>query len=464
MKKFIAQLVFTTSLSFVGSLSAQNISTVAGSITLGAGYSGDGGAATAAELFGPTGVAFDASGNMYIADYTNNVIREFDHTTGDISTVAGNYALGGSYSGDGSAATAAGLKNPAAVAIDASGNIIIADGGNHVLRKVDHTTKNISTIAGINSSGFSGDGGPATAAELYLPTSVALDASGNIYLSDYGNDIIRKIDAGTGNISTVAGNHSLGPGYSGDGGPATAAELNNPACVTLDHAGNIYFTEYNNSVVRKVDKSNGLISTIAGNHTMGTGFSGDGGPATMAELAHPWGVSVDGSGNLFFSDQFNNVIREVSSLGNINTIAGNYLDGFGYNGDGGPATAAELYSPAGVALDATGNLFIADNNNNLIREVNSVTIGIDGITLVNELNIYPNPSSGIFTVESSGVSGKSLIEVYNVFGGKVFETSLAQTTKGATNEINLTTLPSGIYFIQLVNQKGRISKRVVIEK
>ncbi len=463
MKNFLVHLTFAASLSFAGLLSAQNISTVAGSTTLGPGYGGDGGAATSAQLFGPTGVAFDASGNMYIADYTNNVIREVDHSTGDMSTVAGNHSLGGGYSGDGGAATAAELKNPAGIAIDASGNIFIADGGNYVIRKVDHITKNISTIAGNHTSGFSGDGSAATAAELNIPTSVALDASGNIYIADYANDIIRKID-NSGIITTVAGNHSLGPGYSGDGAAATAAQLNNPACVTLDHAGNIYFTEYNNNVVRKVDKSTGFISTIAGNHSLGTGFSGDGGQATNAELAHPWGISVDGSGNLFFSDQFNNVIRKVDNGGNINTVAGNFAAGFGYSGDGGPATNAELYSPAGVALDATGNLFIADNNNNIIREVNAVTIGIDEIAIANTLNIYPNPSSGIFTIESPGISGKVLVEVYNVFGGNVFETSLTQTTRGSTNEINLTSLPSGIYFIQLVSQKGRISKRVVIVK
>jgi sugar lactone lactonase YvrE len=228
----------------------------------------------------------------------------------------------------------------------------------------------ITTIAGNGTAGFSGDGGPATSAELYTPYSVAVDASGNLFIADSGNALIRKVSAG-GIITTVAGTESQV--FSGDGGPATSAALNGPRGVAVDAFGNIFIGDSGSSRVRKVSSS-GIITTIAGNGT--PGLSGDGGPAASASLSYPIGVAADTSGNLFIADNGNSRIRKVSSGGIIMTVAGSgqpgvYFDNAGFAGDGGPATAASVSMPYGVAVDTSGNLFIADTDNNRIRMVSA---------------------------------------------------------------------------------------------
>ena len=331
-------------------------------------FSGDGGAATAATLNAPVGVAVDGSGNLYIADASNSRIRKVDASTGDISTVAGSTASG--FGGDGGTATAARLTSPDDVAVDGSGNLYIADTSNHRIRKVD-TSENISTVAGTGTSGFSGDGGAATAAQLSRPRGVAVDGSGNLYIADASNHRIRKVDT-SGNISTVAGTGTSG--FGGDGGAATEATLNYPRGVALDGAGNLYIADRNNHRIRKVDTS-GNISTVAGTGT--SGFGGDGGAATAAQLSRPRGVAVDGSGNLYIADDFNYRIRKVDTSGNISTVAGTGT--FGFGGDGGAATAATLNAPGGVAVDGSGNLYIADTFNDRIRKVDATTGNISTI-------------------------------------------------------------------------------------
>jgi Cep192 domain 4/NHL repeat len=333
------------------------ISTVAGNGT--AGFSGDGGPAASTELYDPFGVAIDGAGNLYIADQANQRIRKVD-TSGNISTVAGNGTYG--FSGDGGPATSAELFNPFGVAVDGAGNLYIADAYNQRIRKVD-TSGNISTVAGNGTAGYSGDGGPATSASLLDPADVAPDGVGNLYIADSDNSRIRKMDA-SGNISTVAG---YGAAISlGDGGPATSAGLAGPRGVAVDGAGNLYIADTSNQRIRKVDLG-GIITTVAGNGTYG--FSGDGGPATSAELSSPFGVAVDSAGNLFIADLSNQRIRKVDISGNISTVAGNGTQGF--SGDGGPATSASLWGPTGVAMDAAGNLYIADQSNNRIRKVDT---------------------------------------------------------------------------------------------
>ncbi|MDM8556471.1 hypothetical protein QUF75_17235 [Desulfococcaceae bacterium HSG7] len=331
------------------------ITTVAGNGA--SGYSGDGGTATAAQLNMPYGVYADAFGNLFIADRDNHRIRKVD-TSGNISTVAGNGAAG--YSGDGGAATAAQLNMPSGVYADASGNLFIAERLNHRIRKVD-TSGNISTVAGNGTWGDSGDGGAATAAQLNRPVGVYADVSGNLFIADMSNNRIRKVDT-SGDISTVAGSGTAG--YSGDGGAATAAQLNYPSGVYADAFGNLFIADANNYRIRKVDTS-GDISTVAGNGT--AGYLGDGGAATTKALNVPRGVYADASGNLFIADTFNNRIRKVDTSGNISTVAGNGSKG--YSGDGSAATSAQLYYPYGVYADASGNLFIADSNNNCIRKM-----------------------------------------------------------------------------------------------
>ncbi|HYV35936.1 MAG TPA: peptidoglycan DD-metalloendopeptidase family protein, partial [Gemmataceae bacterium] len=284
-------------------------------------YGGDNGPATAAVMTHPQGVAVDGSGNVFIADSYNNRIRRVDASTGIITTITGNGTAG--FSGDGGLATAAALNfatgnSPTPnIAVDANGHLFIADTNNNRVREVDLSTGIITTVAGNGTGGFSGEGVAATAASLSLPVSVAVDANGNLYVTD--NQRIRKVTASTGVITTVAGNGL--PTYSGDGGLATAASLRNPAGLAVDSNGNIYIADCSNYRIRKVTASTGVITTVAGNGSLGSG--GDGGLATLAQLYIPTGVAVDSSGNILIADQSNNRIRKVTvSTGMITTIAG----------------------------------------------------------------------------------------------------------------------------------------------
>ena len=334
-----------------------NISTVAGSGTFG--FSGDGGLATAARLNFPRGVTADGSGNLYIADTGNNRIRKVD-ADGNISTVAGNGTF--SFSGDGGSATAATLRNPWSVVADGSDNFYIADTGSNRIRKVD-AAGDISTVAGNGTNGHSRDGHQATTAALYRPTSVALDGSGNLYSGSTSGNFVRKIDTATGIISTFAG--SGPPGFNGDGGLATATRLFRPQGVAVDGAGNFYIAEANNQRIRKVDADTGIVSTVAG------GATGDGGPATAAHLNFPQGVEADGAGNLYIADTLYWRIRKIDAAGNISTVAGNGT--IGYSGDGGSATEAQLRHPVNTTVDGDGNLYIADAFNSRIRKVDADT-------------------------------------------------------------------------------------------
>ena len=336
------------------------ITTVAGG---GSSYPGDGGPAVNAELSDPYGVAVDKSGNVFIVDEGHNRIRKMD-ANGIIFTVAGNGTNG--YAGDGGSATNAELSDPFGVAVDAAGNLFIADWLNNRVRKVD-TNGIITTVAGNGSYGYTGDGNPATNAEFRCPAGVAVDSTGNLYISDYYNYVVRVVDA-NGIIRTVAGNgHGAGTqfgGYSGDGGLAVDAELWRPAGLTLDESGNLFIADYWNTVIRKVD-ANGIITTAAGDGT--AGYFGDEGPATNSELNYPFDAAVDLQGNLFIADTKNNVIREVSTDGTILTMAGTGEEG--HTGDGGVATHAEMGEPNGVAVDVSGSLYVADYSNSLIRKV-----------------------------------------------------------------------------------------------
>ncbi|HXP09099.1 MAG TPA: hypothetical protein VN828_11415, partial [Acidobacteriaceae bacterium] len=261
------------------------ISTYAGNGT--AGYSGDGGAATSAQLHQTEGVTTDSAGNVFIADWTNNVIRKVAAGTGVITTVAGNGTAG--FTGDGSAATSAELRGPTGVAVDNAGNVYIADQANNRVRKVAAATGVITTVAGNGTAGYSGDGGAATSAAMYSPTDLTFDGAGNLYISDNANNRIRKVSIATGVITTVAGNGTAG--FTGDGAAATSAELDAPAGLAFDKAGDIYIADALNNRVRKVAAGTGVITTVAGNGT--AGFAGDGGVATSAELSTPARVALD---------------------------------------------------------------------------------------------------------------------------------------------------------------------------
>jgi uncharacterized protein (TIGR03437 family) len=319
-------------------------------------FSGDGGPAISASFYSVGDVVVDSSGNLFISDVFNNRIRRVDRS-GIINTVAGigNPTL----SGDGGPAVNAGLNAPVGLAIDAAGNLLIADTTNGRVRLID-TSGIIHTVAG-NDSGNIGDGGPAINATLIAPTALALDTKGNIFIADAGAHVIRKVN--TENIiSTVAGNGM--PDFSGDMGPAVSASLNSPSGVAVDSAGNIFISDTMNSRIRKVDSS-GIISTVAGSGTLG--FGGDGGPATAASLNNPAGIILDKTGSLVFADSMNGVIRRIDRMGIISTVAGQTNAAF--PGDGGPAVLASIPVPTGLAFDAAGNLFIAQSDNGRVREV-----------------------------------------------------------------------------------------------
>ncbi len=349
---------------------SQTISTVAGNGTWG--YSGDGGQATASQLYSPYAVAFDAVGNMYIADYTNNCIRIIG-STGIINTLAGNGSQG--YTGDGGQATAATLNSPRGVTCDNAGNLYISDTYNHVIRKVN-SSGIITTIAGngfgagTSSGGFSGDSGAATDAELNTPWGIALDTAGNLYIADTQNSRIRKVTI-SGIISTIAGGGTSGLG---DGGQATAATLGAPPGIALDATGNLYIADALNNSIRKVNTS-GIINTYLLGYS--TGY-----------LHNPTSVAIDAANNLYIVDNGDNRIIKSSI-----SIVGDGVPA--YNGDGIQANTAEINKPMGLALDASGNLYIADTQNNRIRKVACTA---PTLTLASNTYTICNGATKTFTV------------------------------------------------------------------
>jgi hypothetical protein len=467
MKRIII-LLFFLGFSLLNCLSkAQTISTIAGIYV--AGFSGDSGQASLAELNGPSGVTVDSHGDIYITDYGNYRIRKISATTGIITTIAGGGP--GPGLGDGGPAIASSLDDAMNVTFDSAGNMYIADAGDFAVRKIDASTGIITAVVGTPGNlnwGYSGDGGPATAAALVGPSDIAFDIHGNMYLADGGNNVIRKVTASTGIITTIAGNgyghkafHFYTGGYTGDGGQATSAELYGPEAVALDDSCNIYIADYLNNVVRKVTASTGIITTIAGNHSLPAGFGGDGGPATNAELGAPICVRMDALGNIYITN-LNSVIRMVSkTTGIITTVVGNTVGG--YSGNGGPATAAELNQPTGMCFDALGNMYIADQANSVIRRVTMPT-GINEIKKNETVSIFPNPSNGSFNLSLSNVNNKCGVEIYNMVGEKIYTEILPQTQ--SANIINLTGEPNGIYFYRVLKETGGLigDGKLIIEK
>jgi sugar lactone lactonase YvrE len=421
--------------------SAGKINTVAGDGTAGYVSSQDGNLAVNAELNGPAGVAVDVHGNIYIADASNNRIRMISAQTGDITTVAGNGTAGYVEAQDGGPAISAELNGPTGVAVDVNGNIYVADASNNRIRMVAAKTGNITTVAGNGTqcsnptaSTACGDGGAPTSAELNDPFGVAVDASGNIYIADTNDLRVRKVTFppnATPFISTVAGNGS--GSYNGDNQPATSATIDHPTGVAVDANGNIYISDKFNQRIRVVFSSGAIINvsnpvggdiyTVAGDPSGcglfcgsgGGGYSGNAGPATSAELHYPYGIAVDPIGNIYFADFFNNCVRMVAAstfntytTGDIYNLAGTCPNA-GFTGDGGVATNAALNLPWGVALDLSGNVYIGDSSNNRVRAIGSQFANNTFSPLYKVLSILYAPpgngsSQGYGTITTNGTT------------------------------------------------------------
>lgn len=390
------------------SATSQTIYTFSGGA---AGFAGDGGPASAAQLYRPGSIRHDNAGNIYVMDASNARIRKISGSTYTITTIAGTGTFG--YSGDGGPATAANI-NPgtgtgADMAIDNSNNVYFCDYVNNCIRKIN-ASGTISTIAGTGgTSGYSGDGGAATAATFSGPLGLTLDASGNIYVADHNNGAIRKIDASSGIISTIAGTGTSAS--SGDGGPATAADIEYPTGVETDAAGNIYFAEYLTGKIRKISASTGVISTFA------------------SGMLQPNFLEFDQAENLFVGSNDARVYR-VSPSGVVDTVAGNGVALVTPSGDGGPATSAGIWRPCGVSITPAGNLLIGTNLHNRIRIVTATTASISGTDIICEGATTTLTASAPGAVWKSGNTGVATVSSAGVVTGVAAGTATITYVKG----------------------------------
>jgi hypothetical protein len=448
MKKwlFISTVFFILVLA---SAKAQNIFTYAG--TGVAGYSGDGGSAPLADLYNPFGIAMDQLGNIYFADVLNNRIRKID-AAGIITTFAGTGVQG--FAGDGGPATSCQLYKPYGIVFDAAGNMYICDCNNNRIRKVN-TSGIITTIAGTGAVGSTGDGGPALLATMDTPRGIGIDGAGNIYFADCLSARIRKVST-TGTITTVVGTGVSG--YSGDGGPAVNAQIRCAYGISFDAMNNLYFSDLLSQCIRKVDGS-GIIRTVVGTGTVG--FSGDGGPAVAAELNYPYSVHVDMAGNIYIPDTYNNRVRVVNTSGIISTICGN---GSSFSsGDGGPAINSTVYQPAAVFKTPAGVIYVSEIMGHKVRVLCSGTC-VTGINSNAELHetilLYPNPNQGTFHIRINKEISEGEFVLSDVLGRTVYSKNLYL----GENEITTTELSKGLYHYSILQNKTHIQTgKIVIE-
>ena len=491
MRKFTFAAFVAASL-IVGnsSLYAQGIiRTIAGNSTTGSGI-GDGGAALDAILSFPSGVAVDHAGNIYIADKNNYKVRKIDGATGIINTFAGTGTFG--YAGMGGPCASANLRLPDGLFVDATNNLQISDWYNDIVFKVDLSSTRIVNYCGDGNQGDSGDGGESDFARLEIPAGSCADLVGNVYIADNGNNRIRMVApaGGTLLVNTVytIANGTGTHGYYGDGGPAIAASFNGIGGVFIDPSiqTDLYVADMGNHIIRKIDLETGIITLVAG-IPGNAGYSGDNGSALTATFNNPGNMFIDASRNLYVCDVNNNVIRKINlNSGIVTTIAGNGTMGF--SGDGGNPRYAQLAYPNGVWIDALGNIFISDGSNNRIREITyPVVTGIDptatvadpaisaggfstnpsagsldinSATNANNAIIYPNPSEGVFNLNVAPVQVGGKIEITNVVGVTVYTT----TVSDQKSQIDLTKMASGIYTLTLHSPMGIYTQKLTIAK
>lgn len=423
----------------------QTITTVAGcdDTTLG-----DGGPATRAFLNGPYAVALDGRGNYYITDGYHNRIRKVD-AAGTITTIAGTGWQG--FSGDGGPATAAELYRPVGITCDYAGNIYFCDAANNRIRKIN-TAGIITTIAGNGGSIYNGDNIQATAAAIYNPHWVTLDKYGNMYITDFSNHRIRKVNT-LGIVTTIAGTGL--PGYAGDNGPATNAKIDGPYGIAIDNANNIYFADAYEHVVRCIDMA-GIITTFAGNSAAIS--IGDGGPATSAALLSPVGVAITHNHAVLITNGNQQRIRKVEN-GIITTISGTGV--LGFNGDNGTATDAQLSAPCGIAIDAAaGAIYFTDFGNNRVRRIECPEC-VELLPDQYSMDLFPNPNNGEFTfIISSPYPEELQVNISNMLG------QVVESTNAFAWAANRFTLPAppGIYILSATGRKGAINKKFVVTR
>jgi sugar lactone lactonase YvrE len=459
--------------SFCTPASAQIITTIAGftnpiTHVNTCGTTGDNGPATAALIMNPMAVCHDAVGNLYIG--TNGTLRKIHEPTGIITTmgnITGTALYADSVQASSSAIYAWGI------CMDIDGNLLVADGGTHRLRKINLSTGIITTLAGTpivafpGSPGYSGDGGPATAAQLDGPTDVAVDAMGNIYIADEWNTVVRKITIATGIITTVAGTTTS---FGGDGGPATDARLGHPWGICLDTAGNIYIADRQDLRIRKVTAATGIITTIAG--TGVDTINGIGGPATAAAIGNVYKLAMDDSGNLYISTgtavylgvglvgSDGRILKLHLATGIITNFAGgrNILPGMaGYPGDGRRADSAYL-EPYGMCFDTSGNMYVADDIC-LVRKIAwpHSTASVAEAPVDAGIQVYPNPSQGTLTV--AGIQGSTVYTLVSATGRQVLQGTLQHSST-----MDIHSLAPGMYILQLTGQGGERSRIKVLKE
>jgi sugar lactone lactonase YvrE len=437
------------------------LSTVYGNRTFG--ISNIGGPVSNAQLH-LSRIAVDRNRNIYLSDYFNYKIYRIDAATNTISTVAGT-GIRGTNNGEGGLATAANISNYG-ITVDTAGNFYFTESS--AIRKVSIATGILTTIAGTGVAGYSGDGGPATAATFGSATDLTFDKVGNLYFTDQQNNVVRKVSAATGIITTVAGNGTRG--FSGDGGPATAASMNTPLAVTVDPFGNLYISDNVNNAVRRVDAATGIITTVAGRPPLG-GNGGNGGLATRALLHYPDGLATDTAGNVYIADEYNQQVRKITvATGIITAAAGiNYA---GFNGDSIPANTALLLKPASLCMDTAGSLYIADYTFRIRKLYDTVpapappvtnspvfTNAITADSPVIVTKAAPNPAKDNVTITLKGnISGHVAVVVTDVYGKPI---ATQQVTLPPTQDymINqpLPGLPTGLYYVTIyVNNEKQV--------
>ena len=395
-KNYIILLLLLT---FVYSVQSQTITTVAG--TGSSGFSGDGGLATTAKLNLPFNLTFDKSDNIYIADTYNNSIRRIDNESGIITTVVGTADK----------KQISELKTPTGLTFDNNNNLYVADLANLRIRKVNLDTGSSITLVGQKSETEF----PNINEPLGGPFNVVFDKHGNLYVSVNGDSNVKKVEFSTGKVTVIAGTGDVG--FSGDGGQASAAKLANPTGLILDGKGNLYISDSGNERIRKVNLSTNIITTVAG--TGETGFLGEDTDATKAQLANPLGLAIDNAGDLFVVDRGNNMVRKITlSTGKISTVVGNGEAGF--SGDGELATNAKLSNPTGLAFNNTGELFVVDRGNNRIRKVSGLANeAVEDVTLGANIKVFPNPSTDKITIELNNNVELNTVTMFNANGGQV---------------------------------------------